>query len=99
MPWDGAFDALKEPPPCAGRNNYIKQHVGTDDCLYLNIYTKDLKPSKPCAVIVYIFGGGEGREGVVKSQEEIEKCFFKVSIRAALVLMFIHPIISSRMTS
>lgn len=60
LPWDGVLDALKEPPPCAGRNNYIKQYVGTDDCLYLNVYTKDLKPSKPCAVIVYVFGGGEG---------------------------------------
>lgn len=57
-PWDAVYDALLEPPPCAGRNNYIKQFVGTDDCLYLNVYTKNTKPSKPCAVIVYIFGGG-----------------------------------------
>lgn len=65
LPWDGALDASKEPPPCAGKNNYIKQYVGTDDCLYLNIYTKNLTPSKPCAVIVYVFGGGKEADGEV----------------------------------
>ncbi|KAL7024852.1 hypothetical protein ACKWTF_013219 [Chironomus riparius] len=56
--WEGVVDALVEPPPCAGKNNYIKQFVGSDDCLYLNIYTKNLNPEKKCGTIVYIHGGG-----------------------------------------
>lgn len=31
--------------------------VGSDDCLYLNIFTKNLSPKKPYAVMVYIHGG------------------------------------------
>ncbi|KAL7024848.1 hypothetical protein ACKWTF_013218 [Chironomus riparius] len=56
--WEGVRDTLMEPPPCAGKNNHTKQFVGTDDCLYLNIYTKNLNPDKKCATIVYIHGGG-----------------------------------------
>lgn len=36
----------------------IKKFVGSDDCLYLNIFTKSLRPEKPQAVMVYIHGGG-----------------------------------------
>lgn len=36
----------------------LKKFVGSDDCLYLNIFTKNLNPTKPNAVMVYIHGGG-----------------------------------------
>ena len=32
--------------------------VGEEDCLYLNIFTKDLAPNRPKAVMVWIHGGG-----------------------------------------
>ncbi|KAG5669159.1 hypothetical protein PVAND_017054 [Polypedilum vanderplanki] len=56
--WDNVIDALEEPQPSAGRNSYIKKFVGTDDCLYLNIFTKCINPKKPMATLVYIHGGG-----------------------------------------
>ncbi|XP_037945476.1 esterase B1 [Teleopsis dalmanni] len=31
---------------------------GSEDCLYLNVYTKNLNPIKPMPVMVWIFGGG-----------------------------------------
>lgn len=55
---DTVIDADKEKSPCAGRNNYMNKFIGSEDCLYLNIFTKNLKPAKPYAVMVYIHGGG-----------------------------------------
>lgn len=52
------LDASEEASPCAAKNVFTKTFVGTDDCLYLNIYTKNLKPQKLAAVMVYIHGGG-----------------------------------------
>lgn len=31
---------------------------GNEDCLFLNVYTKDIKPQKPLPVMVWIHGGG-----------------------------------------
>lgn len=45
-------------PPCAAKNVFTQTFVGSDDCLYLNIFTKTLTPEKPQAVMIYIHGGG-----------------------------------------
>lgn len=59
LPWgENIVDALEEKSPCAGKNSYIKKFVGSEDCLYLNIFTKDLNPKQPYAVLLYIHGGG-----------------------------------------
>lgn len=55
---ENVIDANEEKSACAGRNSLLKQFVGSDDCLYLNIFTKNLNPKKPQAVMVYIHGGG-----------------------------------------
>lgn len=58
-PWyENIIEANEEKSPCAGRNNYIRKFVGSEDCLYLNIFTKNLRPDKPNAVMIYIHGGG-----------------------------------------
>ncbi|XP_002070356.3 esterase B1 isoform X2 [Drosophila willistoni] len=31
---------------------------GSEDCLYLNVYTRELHPQKPLPVLVWIYGGG-----------------------------------------
>ncbi|KAG4070507.1 hypothetical protein HA402_005739, partial [Bradysia odoriphaga] len=54
-------DCDEEPSPCAALNSVSKRFVGSDDCLYLNIFTKNINPTKPSAVMVYIYGGGHGR--------------------------------------
>uniref|UniRef100_A0A1I8PK08 carboxylesterase n=1 Tax=Stomoxys calcitrans TaxID=35570 RepID=A0A1I8PK08_STOCA len=39
--------------------NYVSKFVeGSEDCLYLNVYTKKMKSEKPLPVMVWIFGGG-----------------------------------------
>ncbi|XP_026462693.1 esterase B1-like [Ctenocephalides felis] len=45
--------------PCSQQETLSKRYVGSEDCLTLNIYTKEIKPStRLCPVMVYIFGGG-----------------------------------------
>lgn len=31
---------------------------GSEDCLYLNVYVKNMKTTKPLPVMVWIYGGG-----------------------------------------
>ncbi|CAG9820754.1 unnamed protein product [Phaedon cochleariae] len=60
-PWDGVRDGTKEGYECPSIDLYFKYHIGHEDnCLNLNIYTKELpkgnNASKP--VMVFIHGGG-----------------------------------------
>ncbi|KAJ6635997.1 Esterase B1 [Pseudolycoriella hygida] len=58
-PWgEEIIDAEKEQSPCAAKNSLTKTFIGSDDCLYLNIFTKNLNPEKLYGVMVYIHGGG-----------------------------------------
>lgn len=52
------LDATQEKLGCYAKDSLLKKVVGTEDCLNINIYTKDLRPSKPYPVMLYIFGGG-----------------------------------------
>ena len=31
--------------------------IGVEDCLYLNVFTPEVKPAKPMAVMIWIHGG------------------------------------------
>ena len=31
--------------------------IGVEDCLYLNVFTPEVKPAKPLAVMIWIHGG------------------------------------------
>lgn len=51
------YDATYERSGCFEFNAAAKGIVGSDDCLFLNIYTKNVKPKKLRPVMVYIHGG------------------------------------------
>ncbi|KAF7265954.1 hypothetical protein GWI33_020693 [Rhynchophorus ferrugineus] len=53
-PWDGILNATTDRKPCPQKGS------GSEDCLYLNLFTRTLPSAstKPKPVIVYIYGGG-----------------------------------------
>ncbi|XP_075214398.1 juvenile hormone esterase-like isoform X2 [Lycorma delicatula] len=57
--WDGIFDGLNKDKRCL-QVNRLGQKVGSEDCLYLNIYTPDFleKTDKKFPVMVWFHAGG-----------------------------------------
>ncbi|KAJ2951270.1 hypothetical protein O0L34_g5671 [Tuta absoluta] len=57
--WQGVRKATQHGPKCPQRDIFSKQIIpGSEDCLYLNVYTKDISPKSPLPVMVFIHGGG-----------------------------------------
>ncbi|KAL4709654.1 hypothetical protein ACJJTC_007385 [Scirpophaga incertulas] len=58
QPWEGVRQATKHGPVCPHVDFLTNQTVpGSEDCLYLNVYTPILKPVALLAVMVFIHGG------------------------------------------
>lgn len=57
-PWQNVYDATQEKSCSVSESFYLKKVVGSEDCLFLNIFTKETKPKKLQPVLVYIHGGG-----------------------------------------
>jgi para-nitrobenzyl esterase len=56
--WKGMYPALKFGNTCAQRNPLNEsQTIGSEDCLYLNIWTPSISKSSNLPVMVYIHGG------------------------------------------
>lgn len=51
--WDGILDATQFGPPCA----QIDLNWMAEDCLHLNVFTKNLNSTDLKPVVVYIHGG------------------------------------------
>lgn len=57
-PWQGIRDASEHGPICPQYNERLQRiEAGSEDCLYLNVYSKTLQPSQPLPVMVWIHGG------------------------------------------
>ncbi|XP_011690277.1 PREDICTED: esterase E4-like, partial [Wasmannia auropunctata] len=57
-PWSGNRDASKHGNVSVQMNLFTREIEGDEDCLYLNVYTTKIEPSKKRAVMVYLHGGG-----------------------------------------
>ncbi|KAH8280906.1 hypothetical protein KR054_004017, partial [Drosophila jambulina] len=57
-PWTEPLDCTKSGEKPLQFNHYTKQLEGVEDCLYLNVYAKELNSASPLPLIVFFFGGG-----------------------------------------
>ncbi|XP_023246841.1 esterase FE4-like [Copidosoma floridanum] len=56
--WSGVRDATDYGPQCCQMDSMSQSTRGEDDCLYLNIFVKTIKPDLKLPVMVWIHGGG-----------------------------------------
>ncbi|CAD6208579.1 GSCOCT00010567001.2-RA-CDS [Cotesia congregata] len=53
-PWSGVRDATKFGNSCTQFDRYSKKVLGSENCLFLNVYTTNLTPQEPRAVMFWI---------------------------------------------
>ncbi|XP_059613937.1 esterase B1-like [Phlebotomus argentipes] len=56
--WEETLDCTVESQGCAQNMLFMNGFIGDEDCLHVNVYTKNLNPKRLLPVMLYIHGGG-----------------------------------------
>uniref|UniRef100_A0A0K8VMT6 carboxylesterase n=2 Tax=Bactrocera latifrons TaxID=174628 RepID=A0A0K8VMT6_BACLA len=56
--WSDVLDATQSPPKPVQKNQKTGEIEGSEDCLYLNVFTKHIDAAKQMPVMVWLYGGG-----------------------------------------
>ncbi|TXS96109.1 carboxylesterase family protein [Parahaliea maris] len=99
--WQGEFAADSFPPVCT-QTRYeagVAKTYGTEDCLYLNVYTPDSDLSEGAPVLVWIHGGGrrngDGRRPVEDFVRETGTVVVMIQYRLDHLAFFAHPALNA----
>ncbi len=58
LDWEGVLPARDNPERCSQPVPFIESLSGSEDCLYLNVWTPADRPAGPMPVMVWLHGGG-----------------------------------------
>ncbi|XP_067638654.1 esterase B1-like [Eurosta solidaginis] len=58
VPWTAVLDCYYMKDKATQMSLATGKVEGSEDCLYLSVYTKNIKPEKPTPVMIWIHGGG-----------------------------------------
>jgi para-nitrobenzyl esterase len=101
QPWPGIRDATRSGPGCMQIDygwNHNDAAVQSEDCLYLEVGTPNLKPSKPLPVMVWIHGGGNrggGARGTISSDLSKQVVLVSVQYRLGPLGFLSHPALTA----
>ncbi|CAG4936504.1 unnamed protein product [Colias eurytheme] len=90
-PWHGIRDAAQHGPICTQVNLTSSQSIGSEQCLFLNVYTKSLDTKSKIPVMVFIHGGsydqGSGNSDMYSPDLIIQHDVILVTINYRLELL------------
>ncbi|XP_044580584.1 esterase FE4-like isoform X1 [Cotesia glomerata] len=89
-PWSGVRDATEFGDSCVQFVRSSKKVLGSENCLFLNVYTMDLTPHEPRAVLFWIHGGayvdGSGNDDKFGPDYLVQKDVILVTINYRLAI-------------